>query len=255
MKKWKKTLIIIFDMVIGIYLMLAATAFNKPMEEDTVCQDIHINIERGVTQGFLTPDEVRRELVRHHLSPVGKKLSEVNLRVMEERLRTMQLVESAECYKTQGGNVGIDIRERVPVMRVMAQNGDDYYIDREGQMLKNTDYTCNLPVATGCISPAYARRVLAPIGHLVMSDAFWRSQTEQFNVLPDSTLEMVPRVGSHVVALGRPVNITRKLQRLRKFYQYGLSQTGWNKYQRISVEYDNQIVCKKATHQAPNTKH
>jgi len=250
MKKWKKAFIIIFNVIIGIYLVLAATAFNKPMEEETVCQEVHINIERGVTQGFLTPDEVRKELIKYNISPVGKRLSEVNLRAIEERLRTLQLVENAECYKMQGGSVGIDIKERVPVIRVMAANGDDYYLDKEGQTLKNTGYACNLPVATGCISPAYAKRVLAPIGHLVMSDAFWQSQAEQFNVLPDSTLEMVPRVGSHVVSLGRPVNIQKKLQRLRKFYQYGLSQTGWNKYQRISVEYENQIVCKKT-----NNKH
>ena len=31
----------------------------------------------------------------------------------------------------------------------------------------------------------------------------------------------------------------------RKFYQYGLSQAGWNKYSRISVEFDNQIICKR----------
>ena len=39
--------------------------------------------------------------------------------------------------------------------------------------------------------------------------------------------------------------MAKKLERLRKFYRYGLAQTGWNKYSRISVEFDNQIICKK----------
>ena len=37
----------------------------------------------------------------------------------------------------------------------------------------------------------------------------------------------------------------RKMDRLEKFYKYGLSQAGWNKYSYINVEFDNQIICKK----------
>ena len=100
-------------------------------------------------------------------------------------------------------------------------------------------------MATGSISTDYATRVLAPIGRIIMTDDFWRNQIEQVNVLPDSTIEMVPRVGEHIIYIGQPVGVTRKLERLRKFYQYGLSQAGWNKYSRISVEFNNQIVCKR----------
>ena len=37
----------------------------------------------------------------------------------------------------------------------------------------------------------------------------------------------------------------KKLQRLRKFYKYGLSHAGWDRYERINLEFDNQIICKK----------
>ena len=39
--------------------------------------------------------------------------------------------------------------------------------------------------------------------------------------------------------------IDTKLSRLEKFYKYGLSQAGWNKYSYINLEFDNQIICKK----------
>lgn len=35
------------------------------------------------------------------------------------------------------------------------------------------------------------------------------------------------------------------MDRLKKFYKYGLSQAGWNKYSYIDLEFDNQIICKK----------
>ena len=39
--------------------------------------------------------------------------------------------------------------------------------------------------------------------------------------------------------------VNKKMNRLEKFYKYGLSQAGWNKYSYINIEFDNQIICKK----------
>ena len=245
MVNWKKILVITFNVIIGIYLLLAVTAFNKPAEKDIVCNGVKVTIEKGGIEGFLTPTDVSRMLNEGRVSPVGKSMADVNLRMMEELLERQELIEKAECYKTQSGNVNIRVTERVPVVRILAANGEDYYVDKDGRALQNTGYACNLMVATGSISRAYARNVLAPVGHIIMADDFWRNQIEQINVLPDSTIEMVPRVGEHIIYLGQPVGVVKKLKRLRKFYQYGLSQVGWNKYSRISVEYSNQIVCKR----------
>jgi len=241
---WKKMFTVSFSVIIGVYLLLAITAFNHPIERDMTCRDVQVTIEGNATGGFLTPADICRMLTEQELYPVGKHLTDVNLRAIEERLEAQELIERVEAYKTQSGNVKISISERVPVMRVMA-NGQDYYVDRDGKALMNTGYVCNLIIATGSISQAYASRVLAPIGRIIMADDFWRNQIEQINVLPDSTVEIVPRVGGHIIYIGQPIGVTKKLERLRKFYRYGLSQAGWNKYSRISVEFNNQIVCKK----------
>ena len=241
---WKKIFTVSFSVIIGVYLLLAITAFNHPIERDMTCRDVQVTIEGNATGGFLTPADICRMLTEQELYPVGKRLTDVNLRAIEERLEAQELIERVEAYKTQSGNVKISISERVPVMRVMA-NGQDYYVDRDGKALMNTGYVCNLIIATGSISQAYASRVLAPIGRIIMADDFRRNQIEQINVLPDSTVEIVPRVGGHIIYIGQPIGVTKKLERLRKFYRYGLSQAGWNKYSRISVEFNNQIVCKK----------
>ena len=72
-------------------------------------------------------------------------------------------------------------------------------------------------------------------------------------------VELVPRVGNHVVYIGQlPESkykngrknlienfVRKKMERLLNFYKYGLSQAGWNKYNYINLEFDNQIICKK----------
>ena len=92
-----------------------------------------------------------------------------------------------------------------------------------------------------------------------MDSPLWSNQIVQINVLPNKSIELVPRVGNHIVCLGQLpeeslvsvqqdsiVSFTlRKLERLEKFYRYGLSVAGWDKYKYIDIEFDNQIICKR----------
>ena len=95
-----------------------------------------------------------------------------------------------------------------------------------------------------------------------MNDDFWKNQIVQINILPDLGVELVPRVGEHVVYIGQlpyandkikrkeliKEFIRNKTERLEMFYKYGLNKAGWNKYYYINIEFDNQIICKKKVH-------
>lgn len=125
--------------------------------------------------------------------------------------------------------------------------------------MPNSKYTSDLIIATGNISRWYARNYLSYLAIELMKDDFWKNQIVQINILPDLGVELVPRVGEHIVYLGnipqtKYVNrrkalvqgfVQKKMDRLKKFYKYGLSQAGWNKYSYIDLEFDNQIICKR----------
>lgn len=242
---WKKSTLVVIDIAIAVYLVLAITAFNSPDALYNVCAEVNIDIKQGPVQGFINADEVKTLLLRAHLYPLGDPMEQVDARKIEEALLANPFVESAECYKTQTGRVYITLAQRLPVMRIKSDNGDDYYVDTYGNIMPNTQYVSDLVVATGQISRPYAQKVLSRVGNFLIRNKLWFCQAEQINVLPDGTIEMIPRVGEHIVYLGQPTGLTRKFSRLEKFYKYGLSQAGWNKYSYISVEFDNQIICKK----------
>lgn len=242
---WKKTTVVILDIAILVYLVFAITAFNKPDELATVCSEVKIDIQHDVTDGFLNAEEVKKYLEYNKVYPLAKPVKDIDTRHIEEVLRQSPFVETAECYKTQYGTICITLKQRTPVLRVKADNGDDYYIDNHGSLMTNTRYPSNLIVATGNISRKYAQKELTSIGNMLVNNDFWQSQIEQINVLADGSIEIVPRVGEHIIYLGSPTNLENKLNRLEKFYRYGLSKAGWNKYSYISLEFDNQIICKK----------
>lgn len=256
---WKKTLTIVLDVVLAAYLVLAFTAFNKPDETAKVCTKVSINIADEATNGFIKSKEIKKRLEASHLYPLDKPMRYVDARKIEETLKMSPFVKTAECFKTQDGHVNVSITQRLPLVRIKANNGDDYYLDDNDCIMPNSHYTSDLIIATGNISRPFAMNYISPLSKSLMNNELWKNQIEQINVLQDRTIELIPRVGNHVIVLGQLPEaklksdiaqrvdqfLQRKLRRLELFYRYGLSQAGWNKYSSINLEFDNQIICKK----------
>ncbi len=242
---WDKTAVVLIDIALVVYLVLSITVLNHPDEQYSVCNEVKIDIKEGEVQGFLNPDEIKAQLQHAKLYPLGDPMDQINSRLIEEALLQNPFVEKAQCYKTQSGSIHITLTQRLPVIHVKSDNGDDYYVDTHGNVMPNTLLASNLVVVTGQVTKPYAKKVLTKVGNFLIRNKLWFHQVEQLNVLSDGSVEMVPRVGNHVIYLGKPVNLSQKLDRLEKFYRYGLSKAGWNKYSYINLEFDNQIICKK----------
>lgn len=258
-KKAKKILICVLDVLLLGYVVLGLTSFQKKPTERPVCTRLNVEIEENSDNGFLTKGEIRRILQTNRLSPVGKKSSEISLRRIEEVLKGSPFVRSAQCCMAQNGDVSVRVTQLLPVLRIKSLLKEDYYIDDKGGVMPNSKYTSDLVIATGHITKSYAKNYLTPLANAINGNELFSSLIEQINILPNRGVEIVPRVGDHVVYIGQlPQNrykkqrdrlieeyLNRKLMRLRKFYKYGLNQVGWNKYYYINLEFDNQIICKK----------
>lgn len=242
---WKKTLLVTADILLGVYLLLAVTAFNKPDNTGLLCKQVKINISDCGTEGFLDTDEIKKILQKNDMYPLGKPIDDVNCREMEEFLMSSPFVDQAQCYKTQNGDINITLTQRMPIIRIMAEDGSNYYLDNHGGVMGNIKYTADMIIATGRISQKYAQDSLSHVANFITHSKLWNSQIEQINVLYDGTMELVPRVGEHTIYIGKPTDIEQKFDRLEKFYRYGLSKAGWNKYKYINVEFSNQIICRR----------
>lgn len=256
---WKRTVIVFIDLGLAVYLAFGFTKFNKPDDAKQICTKVEIDICDEKSNGFLTTEDIKNRLEDNRMYPLSKPMKYVNGRAIEDMLQKSPFVKTAECYKTTDGHVLITLTQRMPIVRIKSMNNDDYYLDDHFQVMPNTKYTSDLIVATGYISRWYAQRYISLLADALMANDLWKNQIEQINVLPDRGIELVPRVGNHIVYLGQLPEcndrvrrakevgdfVNRKMVRLEKFYKYGLSQAGWNKYSYISLEFDNQIICKK----------
>lgn len=247
------------DIALAVYLFFAMTAFNTPDESDRRCTKVDIVVADKGNSGFLDKGEIESILKKNRIYPQDSLLSSVNTRVIEDMLMRSTFVSSADCYKTQDGHVYIVVEQQLPLIRVKSISGDDYYLDEHGRIMPNSRYTSDLIIASGYVSKTYAKTDLVYIAATLTASDLWRNQIEQIYLRQDEGIELVPRVGEHVIYLGRLPQtkkeenrrtvvtdfISGKLRRMEIFYHYGLPASGWNKYSEINLDYDNQIVCKR----------
>ena len=241
-----KTAIKIFLLlaVVG-YLVVAIWKFGG-QAEDRTCEGIRVEIIDSIPDGFITDEYVRSILTRNKISPEGMKISEVSLEQIEQLMLEESHIERASCYYDAAGRLCIKVVPQQPILHVISQKGEDYYLSSTGLTMSTGTFNVDLCVATGNITKKFAAEHLLEFARYIHDDLFWSEQIEQIHVVSPEEIELYPRVGQHVIELGSVNGFQEKLSRLRTFYREGLERVGWNKYKKISLAYDGQVVCTKA---------
>ena len=241
----KRILLSIVLLLVITYLAVAVTAFNrKPASQ--VCRDVELVTKDTIYADFITKKEVVARLEKKGISPIGKEMERIHTPTLERELAKHPLIDRVECCKTPSGKLCVEVTQRIPILRVMSANGENYYLDNKGTVMP-PDAKCvaRLAVVTGNVEKSFAMRDLYKFGVFLQQNSFWNAQVEQIHVLPGRRIELVPRVGDHLIYLGKITGFEKKLKRVKAFYEKGLNRVGWNKYSRINVEFDNQIICTK----------
>jgi len=241
----RKILTIVAALLLATYAVLAVIFLTDRHEDTLMCQGIELAVRDSLDYSLITRDKIGDYLNRQGINPENKRLQDIDTEKMEDVLEDFPLVERAECYITAGNLVKIELVSKVPLVRVRNNRGQDFYVDSHGNIIPQSGMAVHVPVATGNISREYASDQLLRLVKILGASDFWSAQVEQINISSDGEIQLVPRVGSCLLVLGKPENIEEKLDRLMSFYRNGLEKIGWNKYASISVAFEDQVVCKR----------
>lgn len=239
----KKTLLISALIIATAYLIFSAFFFKeKPGEE--VCTGFEVAISNVVSDQFIDTEEIVKQIKEKDLDPTSKPLSSVNTIEIEEFILQNQHIKKAEVFVTNKNSIRIVVEERKPILRVISNTGESYYIDSESQKMPlSRRYTAYLPIATGSVKESFAKEELYKFALFLYKNKFWNAQIEQIIVKPNNDVEFIPRVGDQTIILGSLDNFEEKLDKLMTFYKDGLNRIGWNQYSQINLKYNNQVVC------------
>jgi len=252
--------LILWLMIVGY--MVLALGFVSRGNDAVRCTGVKILIRDSLKLQFILKEDVMRILNEAGDSLVGKDMSKLELSQLEELLLLHPAVKSAEIFTTIDGEVRVEIRQRRPVVRIIDRNSRNYYIDDEGYFMPVTrNHSEHVLVINGNINPgvfnAGAMHLLDNepdrelvnglfnIARYIHQDEFWHSQIVQVYVNSRKELELIPRMGAHIIYFGNSEDYIHKLFKLETVYQEGFRFLGWNQYEKIDLTYKNQVVCTK----------
>lgn len=247
-----------------LYLAVMPVFFSRIAGTYTV-KGVSIDIADSSDYHFITKRNLLN-LVNRTGRIIGKPVSEIPVAEIEGRVKELHELRAAEVYIGVDGTMHVYADQRDPVMRLVPSSGGDFFIDEEGVVVRKRNlYNPRLHVITGNVTVTQAmlngvsvhdtsikHTILRDIFHLVnyiRSDAFWSAQIDQVHVDGNDEIDLIPRVGNHVIHIGTIENLDGKLRNLETFYEKVLPEVGWNKYSVINLEYRDQIVCRKRNQQ------
>src|ERR1700749_3987519 len=139
----------------GLVVLMSFIEFKK---SGVFCKAVKIYIPGN--QYFIDKEEVDNILKVHRHQLVGRNMESINLHDLENRLKANPFIESAKVWADMDGVIKVEISQRQPVIRVMNQFDQNFYIDQNGMKLPlSNNFTARVIAANGYIDEAFGNKV------------------------------------------------------------------------------------------------
>jgi len=261
-----KRVLIVTLWVIGLTGLAVLVSWTGYEENQIVCvkNNIDIKIATDSNLYFVSQPDIMEMIENKGKTVIGNNLCNVNANMLEKMINNYPSVRNSEVFKTIEGKLKINILQRIPVLRVFNKNNRSFYIDMDGKVMPlSPNYSAKVLVANGNIpdscsinedvtrfdsslnTAAINLYKLYLLASYIDKSKFWNSQIAQIYVDENNDIELIPRIGQHIIIFGDIDDRDEKFKKLMLFYKKGLNYIGWNQYKTINLKYKNQIVCTK----------
>lgn len=246
---FKKRLISILWILLGI-TAIGLLFIGAKKKSEKLCKGINLEVSENARQVFIDEQGIKNEVAENGGKP-GISIANINLKDIETQLRKDPWIKDVKLYFDNNQVLQVDLKETDPIARIFTLNGNSFFIDSNKNYLPtNRNVLARVPVFTGFTSNKQKLSVpdslllqqVKEIAQFVTCDSVWMAFVSQINITPDATFQIIPVVGNTIISIGNADDLSGKFDRLYSFYRQVLSKTGINKYQRIDVQYNGQVV-------------
>ena len=231
--KFRILKILITVIIFGFLLSFSLKRFNnKPIENVTV------KLAKTKNPVYFIDEKEVKEIVKK-ANPT-KKIGDIDIPELEKKLNLLPAVDSANVYLNLNGTLNLDIKQRIPVFR-LSKGDQNFYVDEKGNefpISKNYSYPCML--IRGDVKKSEYKK-LAELVDKIDRDDFSKKyfigiskEKESYNLLTSE--------GNYKVEIGDLDRIDMKVKGFKTFVEKYLINQNAEKYSKISVKYNNQIV-------------
>lgn len=233
-KKYRILKIAVTVIILGLLLSFSLKRFSGQKITD---QKISVKMNEKTPVYFIDEKDIRSIVKKEN--PSGK-VGDLNIPLLEKKINSLPAVDSANVYLNLNGKLNLDIKQRVPVFR-LNKDGRDFYVDQKGvefPISKTYSHPCML--VTGNVKPEEYQK-LAELVEKINKDNFSKKFFIGISKYRDD-YNLLTSEGNYKVEIGDLDNIEFKVKGFKAFVEKYLVYQDPQKYNMISVKYQNQIV-------------
>lgn len=206
-------------------------------------------------RGFVTADEVTRELGSLPQRMQAMRLDDIDLDSLQRYLASLDKLERVTVNRMSDHSVRVVVTPMEPVARLWDSHGHSAYVNRSGKMMRaEARYRVDVPHVTLAVKGgAFPVKRLLPLLDYLADHSEWNSLVSMLTVVDSANVFMRPVMRGHVINLGAPdsPDMADKFHRLGRFYSEVLPKKGWEFYDTISVKWDGQVVATRRRGKLP----
>ncbi len=239
----------------GILLVvLVSIAFSYNRQFFRTTRGVEVLIDNTHENYFVEREEITELMNGGERDYVtGAFLSDIDLRQLEDNIEKHPYVENAQVYRDLTGVVSVKVEQKRPIARIFKREGKDYYISEGAEIINESEkYTARVLLIemedgtlignTHMDETEYGIQLFALLER-IYEDEFWRAQVAGMTIDKTGEIVLQPQITKQLIDFGHPEEIEEKLKKLETFYKRILPVKGWNTYDRVSIKYENQIIC------------
>jgi cell division protein FtsQ len=240
-----------------LFIVVMIWFIARQRKANTFAEGVQVTVQPLPSGDKLISErDVRQALLQSFGNTLeGTELANLEVERMERVLEEDPFVQNADAYIDQNNQLHVRIEQREPVLRVLDNNGGNYYLDAAGKkMPPSKNFAARVLVATGNVAPytpefrekrKSSLKDLFNLTQTLLADDFLSAFIQQVHINNAGEFILVPLVGDQKIVLGSARRLEDKLRRLKIFYQQGMPYEGWRKYETINLKYSGQVVCRR----------
>jgi cell division protein FtsQ len=237
--------------LVGI-VFVSIVGFVENRYNQKICNKIEVILTPKPEYNFIGEEDILRLISYNGKETIlGSPHRNINVKKLEERIKGNVYVNNCQVARSLKGDLKIELSLVKPIARFVRVGKPDFYVDSTGKILPVIDkVTARCLVITFTTSrplPDFANsesdQALLTMLKYITNDPFLRAQIAQIKIDSYGFCYIYPQVGNQSIEFGGFYNFRIKFDKLKTFYQKILPIKGWNTYKRISLQYENQIIC------------
>ncbi len=235
-------------------ILFGLIGFVEKKQVSKVCTKVNISIENYYDSYFINEEDVMNLITKGGSEKlIGANFKNIDLKNLEKRIKTNKFIQYCQVSRDQEGELSVQIKQCRPIARIVHRDAPDAYISETGTILPLSErFTARVVLIEGENTYKWLEKDLLEtedekaffdLLKYIDTHKFWKAQIAQVFIDNQGMITLYPQVGKQVIEFGTATDIESKFMKLKIFYKKILPVKGWNRYSKISLAYQDQIIC------------